>query len=261
MDLASQIAVSCLDQRFLNDAHEIASQSGLTLLTSEKPETTHLNFLLQFESDNNNDYRLELRECASNHKPVYVDFESDALEYRSQFGGGRKQAIARAVGVKSGKMLTVLDATAGLGKDAFVLASLGCRVTMSERNPVAAALLADGLRRFKKSNSDVAGRLLFIRNDSKQLLQQNAGTFDVIYLDPMYPARSKSALVKKELRMLRQLVGDDLDAAVLLQAALQNAAQRVVVKRPVNATGVSPAIRPSHIIKSRNTRYDVYCKP
>jgi 16S rRNA (guanine1516-N2)-methyltransferase len=85
---------------------------------------------------------------------------------------------------------------------------------------------------------------------------------DVVYLDPMYPHRTKSALVKKEMRLLRALVGDDEDTGELLQAALGCAIKRVVVKRPKGAPPVMPtqtnSLRPSAAVESKNTRYDIY---
>ena len=78
---------------------------------------------------------------------LYVDFLSDALNYRRQHGGGIKQALARAVGIKPGIRPSILDATAGLGQDSFLMATLGCKVTMVERSPLIAALLYDGLER------------------------------------------------------------------------------------------------------------------
>ena len=94
------------------------------------------------------DARLELRKLDEPKLGgVYVDFVEGAVAHRRKFGGGRGQSIAKAVGLKSGAMPTVVDATAGLGRDAFVLASLGCKVTLIERSPVVGALLQDGLAR------------------------------------------------------------------------------------------------------------------
>ena len=83
---------------------------------------------------------------------IQVNFVSSQMEYRRTKGGGRHQLIAKAVGLKPNISPVVIDVTAGLGKDAFVLASLGCHVTMAERNPLVRLLLEDGLRRA----SDVA---------------------------------------------------------------------------------------------------------
>lgn len=132
--------------------------------------------------------------------PVFVDFVEGAVAHRRKFGGGRGQSIAKAVGLKAGANPTVVDATAGLGRDAFVLASLGCQVTMLERHPVVAALLADGLQRAQQ-DSEIGGwmreRMSLRSGPALENLQQLGFTPDVVYLDPMFPHRQKSALVKK----------------------------------------------------------------
>lgn len=129
----------------------------------------------------------------------------------------------------------MVDATAGLGQDAFVLASLGCRVTLFERNPVIHALLADGLAR-AAMNVDCAAiveRMRLLEGSSIEwLAQSEIEAADVVYLDPMFPHRDKSALVKKEMQVFRTIVGDDEDSGQLLASALEHARYRVVVKRP-----------------------------
>ena len=116
--------------------------------------------------------------------------------------------------------------TAGLGRDAFVLAGLGCKVIMVERHPVVAALLEDGLRR-AYDDSEIGEwmreRMSLFHGSSIDKLAdavKSTGTeIDVVYLDPMYPHREKSALVKKEMRVFQTLVGADLDADGLLKPA------------------------------------------
>ncbi|WP_455206532.1 class I SAM-dependent methyltransferase [Kaarinaea lacus] len=219
-----------------------------------------LPYLLVVSDHANYDYQLALHFPTENLSPLMVDFQSQRLQYRQKFGGGRQQPIARALGLKKGVTPYVVDATAGLGRDAFVLASLGCHVQMLERHPVIHALLEDGLRRLKlgtdKSNP-LVNALQLIHSDARDWLSATAQSVDTVYLDPMYPHRTKSALVKKEMRVLRQLVGDDLDVVSLLETALQIAGQRVVVKRPKTAPVIGPVV-PSYCIESKNTRYDVY---
>jgi len=206
------------------------------------------------------DYQLTLQFPKEKLSPITVDFQSQRLVYRQKFGGGRQQPIARALGLKKGLTPAVVDATAGLGRDAFVLASLGCPVLMLERHPVIHALLEDGLRRLTlkgDSCKPLTERLNLQCADARQWLATNAQGIDVVYLDPMYPHRTKSALVKKEMRVLRQLVGDDLDVVSVLETALQVARQRVVVKRPKTAPAIGTT-SPSFSVESKNTRYDIY---
>jgi 16S rRNA (guanine1516-N2)-methyltransferase len=206
--------------------------------------------------------RLELREMKNQIGPVYVDFDAKQLNYRRRYGGGRKQPLAKAIGLKHGAMPTVLDATAGLGRDAFILASLGCYVQMVERSPVIAALLYDGLQRAQLNSeigSLVSEHLQLVHDDAQHWLSQlsEIQRFDVIYLDPMYPHRHKAALSKKEMWLFRRMVGDDLDAATLLQTALVHAKQRVVVKRPKWAPHLDE-LKPTFEINSEKTRFDIY---
>lgn len=193
--------------------------------------------------------------------PVFVNFEKGRLGFRIRHGGRGKEPLARAVGLKGPIPPTILDATAGLGRDAFILASLGCQVRLIERSPAIAALLRDGLIRAKAIDKlrAVTERMQLNVGDAITIIGQlsDKDRPDVIYLDPMYPHRNKSALVKKEMRLLRALVGDDLDAPRLLSAALRTARKRVVIKRPRYATTL-PGIRPSHVLFGSTTRFDVY---
>lgn len=206
--------------------------------------------------------RLELRERAADAAgPVYADFTAGRAAHRRLHGGGRAQPLARAVGLKGTAPLTVTDATAGLGQDAFVLASLGAEVTLLERSPVVGALLADALRRARADPdvADIAARMTLQVGEAATLLKTLPPP-DVIYLDPMYPHRTKSALPKKEMRLFRLLVGPDDDAAGLLAAARVAALRRVVVKRPAGAPFLGDA-KPDGRLESKNTRYDLYLTP
>jgi 16S rRNA (guanine1516-N2)-methyltransferase len=164
--------------------------------------------------------------------------------------------------VQPGVRPFVLDATAGLGRDAFVLASLGCQTAMIERQPLIAALLEDGLSR-AKGDEDVGpiiSQMRLLVGNAIALMQAWEGEApQVIYLDPMFPHRDKSALVKKEMRLFRPLVGDDLDAPALLEAALALATHRVVVKRPRKAPIINGP-KPSYALDGKSSRYDIYPK-
>ena len=199
---------------------------------------------------------------------IYVDLVGGAVGHRRKFGGGKGQAIAKAAGLNKGATPTVLDATAGLGRDAFVLASLGCRVQMVERHPVVAALLDDGLARAKQDKEIghwVSDRMSLIHassHDALDKLSQDDSFVkpDIVYLDPMYPHpenKKKSALVKKEMRVFQSLVGADNDADDLITPALALASKRVVVKRPDYAPWLGGE-KPSMAIETKKNRFDVY---
>ncbi|MEW5545862.1 class I SAM-dependent methyltransferase [Pseudomonas soli] len=194
--------------------------------------------------------------------PVRVDFVEGQAAHRRLYGGGNGQMIAKAVGIAQGVRPRVLDATAGLGKDAFVLASLGCQMTLIERQPLIAALLEDGLARARgdaEIGPIVARMQLLTGNAIERMRAWEGEAPQVIYLDPMFPHRDKSALVKKEMRVFRPLVGDDLDAPALLEAALALATHRVVVKRPRKAPIIEGG-KPSHSLEGKSSRYDIYPK-
>lgn len=248
------IVIQAENECLLEQAHALAKTLDLPLYDDQTP---HDALLLVTEKG----LALQLlKEKGSS--PICVDFLHGPLAHRRQYGGGRNQLLARAVGLPDKKNLSILDLTAGLGRDGFVLATLGCRVTLIERQPIIAALLRDGLKRAEQALWFHELHLKLIETDAKAYLQRLASDAmpDVIYLDPMYPERKKSALVKKEMRILRELVGDDCDASDCLALALSllNTKQRVVVKRP----RLAPALhgpQPTLVFPGKSSRFDVYC--
>jgi len=212
---------------------------------------------------NFSDLQVELIDIEHNIH-LSVDFIDGSLGHRKKYGGGRGQTIAKAIGIKQGKPVpSVLDATAGLAKDSYVFACLGCAVTMLERSPIIAELVKDGIARaslcdefydtlkqgFKLYVNDALSHINSIDDENKP---------DVIYLDPMYPDKKKSAAVKKNMQLLQKLLGHDLDTDNVLNAALKKASKRVVVKRPKGAAVLNASCKPSLTYESKGTRYDTY---
>lgn len=231
-------------------AGSLARHLGLEL-THELPASGELYLTLDDEG-------LGVRRSGARQKAVRADFLAPALDYRRRFGGGYRQPLARAVGVSGKHKPRVLDMTAGLGRDSFVLASLGCEVTMLERSRVVAALLADGLRRAEAEPriAGIAARMTLIEGDAIEWLRDHpASPQEVIYVDPMFPARRKSALVKGEMQLLHELVGRDEPVEPLVQAALAQSARRVVVKRPSAAPRSG---KPEFSVRGKRNRFDVY---
>lgn len=197
--------------------------------------------------------------------PIRCDFVDGPLRHRRLHGGGSSQAIAKAVGIRAHRDLFVADLTAGLGGDGFALASLGARVLLFERNPIVAALLADGLARARRHGpiepalALILGRLEHRSGDSRRWLEAltEAGRPDVIYLDPMFPERTKTAKVRKEMAAFHEIVGADADAAELLPLALAQARYRVVVKRARQAPPLGGRA-PGYSLDGKTTRFDVY---
>jgi 16S rRNA (guanine1516-N2)-methyltransferase len=251
--MTEPLAIEAETPELLDAATVLAAEWGFRLSPAPDQE-----YVLRLTGE-----RLELR---SRNNPrsgsVFVDWAGGAAAHRRLFGGGRGQPLARAVGLKAGATPTVLDATAGFGRDAFVLACLGCRVTLLERHPAVAALLADGHRRASADaevGALVRDRMRVVHGDALQWLAglSEAERPDVVYLDPMYPERRKTSLVKKEMRALQELLGKDPHAGDLLPAALAAARQRVVVKRPMGAEALNHQ-PPTMSIKGKQHRYDVY---
>lgn len=205
------------------------------------------------------DGHLELREPGDRPgRGVFIDTTEWGL--RPGAGGlGQKQPLAKAVGRNTTR---VVDATAGLGRDAMLLAARGLEVVAIERNPIVAALLEDAIERVRITLA-AEGRtwsLSLVAADARVALEALDPAPETVYIDPMFPLkRKKSALTKKGVRLLRELAGDDPDAADLLAAAREVATGRVVVKRPTHAEPLAP--EPDLHFDGKLARYDVYLSP
>lgn len=227
---------------------------------------------LPFETTDNDVFQLWLTEgvlalhwlqSPQKMSPLVVDFHQGKAAYRAQHTQLKNESIAKAVGVTGQFKPSVVDGTAGLGRDAFVLAGLGCSVQLIERHTVVAALLDNGLHRAQQEHDfigETCMRMQLIGTDN--LFTGNGYTQepDVVYLDPMYPKTGKQkAQVKKDMQIFQQLVGSDEDADTLLEPALALAKYRVVVKRP-NSAPFLAGREPNSQIKSKKHRFDVYIK-
>lgn len=192
-------------------------------------------------------------------KPLTCDFVNGAVGHRLRFGGGRGQNLAKAVGLKPGVKPNVIDATAGLGRDAFLLASLGARVTLIERSPIMFGLLHDGISRASAAGgiiAEIVDRMTLIHGDAIDLLPTLSP--QIILVDPMHPTRRKSALVKAEMRQIRAIVGIDEDQVELMKTALANASKRVVLKWPIRGNAMAGIRTFSHQIIGKSVRFDVF---
>ncbi len=194
-------------------------------------------------------------------KPFFLDFKSRELIWRALHSGRHSEAVCRAVmgGMESP---AVFDATAGLGRDSFVLQCAGARVTMFERNPVVWALLFDALRRAHGDQAFMASLpngLPALAPLGELASRPELGRADSVYYDPMFPKRRKNALVRIEMRVLQALAGEDRDSDEVLPKLLCRAARRVVVKRPAGARSVfAGGAAPSGSADGGACRYDIY---
>jgi len=198
-----------------------------------------------------------------NQSYVTTDFTSGGLAHRLQFGGGKGQTIAKAIGITSKNKPHILDATAGLGRDSLILANLGCKMSLVEKSPVLyemliqAQLNASDNTLFKQATEE--GFSIYQGDATSFMKKRIIPECDVVYLDPMYPEKKKSALVKKDMQILQKLLGHSTEDEItdLLEAALKFAKQRVVVKRPKGSDAIS-GLKPTMSLNSKKTRYDVY---
>lgn len=302
---STDLLVLCNSPDFRSEAAAAARALSAPLLFNIRPvELDQAPFALLYDEQG-------VSLCHTGRKvpgPVRVDFLAGALDHRRRFGGGKGQMIAKAVGVKAGVYPAVLDVTAGLGRDGFVLACLGCPVHWLERSPLVCRLLEDGLTRARRQAAEgadaelqaILARLSLSEGDGRAYLARLEGVEepqrlseeesqrlngepqrlgeepqrcaekpqrcaekpqrpDVVYLDPMFPERHKSADVKKEMQAFHRLVGRDEDAGELLALALSVARYRVVVKRPRKAPDLA-GVAPSHRIEGKSSRFDVYAR-
>ncbi|MDH5393038.1 MAG: class I SAM-dependent methyltransferase [Gammaproteobacteria bacterium] len=252
--MLSNITIYCADLSKREQASAFANNNNYLFATA-LPVSTAL--YLSFEENS-----LSLHDSHINSS-ISIDFTSGGLAHRLQYGGGKGQTIAKAIGISSKNKPHILDATAGLGRDALILANLGSKVTLVEQSPVLAEMLkqAIDLAADNPLFQQATGAGFELYNDDAALFMDNRiiDGCDVVYLDPMYPEKKKTALVKKDMQILQQLIGHSTaeQNARLLTAAIAFASQRVVVKRPKNAENINgPA--PTMSLHSKKTRYDVY---
>lgn len=222
--------------------------------------------LVENFNNNNSNFRLFRKDNIlylqsiqnKNWLPFFIDFSSNEI-IRRKNQMNNSQEISKAVGIKKDFKPKILDTTAGQGRDSFLLASLGCEITMLERNSIIFLLLNNAIANAKNNAElvDIINRMTLINQDSIDFLKNNKEYFDVIYIDPMFPKSNKSRLVKKDMQIFREIVGDDLDSTELLKYALQQNTKRVVVKRMLNSPFINN-LKPNFQIKGKTTRFDVY---
>jgi 16S rRNA (guanine1516-N2)-methyltransferase len=190
-------------------------------------------------------------------KPFYIDFY-DYLQ-GSTLGEGGRRLLYKAVKLKGDANPHIIDANGGWARDAFFLAQQGFTVTVIERVEVIFKLLTDARERAlaHPELQEIMARMSFIHGDAREFLQQEIHS-KVIYLDPMFPARIKSAKVKKDLQILQSLAETSIDDPnELFFLARQKAAERVIVKRPLNAPFLAE-VKPDFQYLGKTVRFDVY---
>lgn len=188
-----------------------------------------------------------------------IDFTDGSTAYRLRRGAAQSHPLTKATGLLRSPDLTIVDATAGLGRDAFLIASLGFEVRLIERSTRVYDILSQAMQAARETNpelSAIVDRMTLLSGDAQDLLPDlNA---DIVMVDPMHPERTSSALVKQEMRTLRDIVGSDPDSMALVETALATARKRVVLKWPLRAALPDELRRPTFTLSGKTVRYDVF---
>lgn len=200
-----------------------------------------------------------------NNKPLWVNFNNRQLQRRCQKHLLSSELLIKAIGYKSNQPLTIIDATAGLGQDSFLMAHANCQITLLEQHPIVAALLKNGLQRaiVDPTLKPIIARMTLYIIDAKHYLSQllHYQCPDIIYLDPMFAVDNKTAKSKKNMQLLQQLFMQSKiksnNNSELLTIAITKAKKRVVVKRPIKSPALNH-LTPDFSLKGRSNRFDVY---
>lgn len=255
MSVSPIVAICCCAAEPSDSERELAAQLPALLVAHNAACPPSCEFFLRFESTGLTLYHNAARAPGG----LYVDFSDPELLRRS--GDKLKQQnLCKAVGLKGVQRLRILDAMAGLGKDAWMLASAGADVDMLERSPIVFALLQDGIRRGRMqgvASSAVLQRMQLRHADFLHAADE-LPAYDVVYLDPMFPPTNKQARAKKAMYLLQQLLGESAcEESALLTAARKLAQRRVVVKR-ARLSPYLANLKPDIEFKGSANRYDVY---
>ena len=253
-----RIAVWPSDERFIDAASKIAKELNLPIpdYSTGGKDLSNFDFFLEVSNEG-----LILRQFDSKLK-FSINFSDNSIKYRVR--SNRSELLGRAIGVKNDYSKHVVDGTAGFGTDSFILASLGCSVTLCERNSVIAEMLGHAIESAKNNSerwlAESASRMSLVRNDLRALSLEVLDHIDAIYLDPMFPQKKNNAASRKEIELLKSLQSPevlDFEHEDLLEWALNQKVGRVVYKRPIRSKPVGN-ISPSHQLFGRIIRYDVY---
>ena len=193
------------------------------------------------------------------HKPLSIDFTDKKFYMRTQTGKNN-DILFKAIKLNKHQNITVLDGTTGLGRDAFMLASYGFKISLLERNRLLHLMLTDAIANLSVDPklSAVADNItLFpVRHNMQDEIRLHK-KYDVVYLDPMFPVTKNLSLAKKEAQFLQHIVGCDSDQDALLKPAMQLADKKVVVKRASSSCFLA-GDRPSYSVKGNSVRFDIY---
>lgn len=240
------------NNKYLEEAKRVSEKTGYEIVSAD-PDSSYNGLVLRFGEDG--------CDLSGNGMRLRADFTS--MMKRLKKSNLEREFLVRAVRIKGlGRPLSVVDATAGLGEDSMLLAASGSRVHMFEYNPVIAALLKDALDRAAENPelAEAAANITFSGEDSIAALPKLGYEPDVVVLDPMFPERQKSALIKKKFQLLQQLEIPCAEEKELLDAAFKAHPRKIVIKRPLKGPYLA-GVRPGYSLTGKAVRYDCIVIP
>ncbi|MBO7357798.1 MAG: class I SAM-dependent methyltransferase [Lachnospiraceae bacterium] len=188
-----------------------------------------------------------------------MDLIPDFMDLKERVKPGRlnTEVLVKACRVKCENQITVFDATAGLGEDSFILAAAGFNVILYEKDPVIYELLLNAWERGRENPEigAILSRMHIYSGDSTVYLKSLNNKPQVVLLDPMFPERKKSGLIKKKFQLLQKLESPCDNEDSLMEAALIGAGKRIVIKRPVKGPNLAGR-KPDFSYPGKAVRYD-----
>jgi 16S rRNA (guanine1516-N2)-methyltransferase len=251
--MTNKIAITFTDN-MAPQATLLANETNIPLI-SKAGEPSSYDFLLVITPEF---VGLSTPKCPQK-QPFYLDFTDKKLLYRIKHVSLRKELLAKALGTSPKEHPIIIDATAGLGRDSFILAALGYTPILFERSQILFILLRDAMQRGSKipEIANILQKMSLNFEDSCKWMKVHSKQADIVYLDPMFPQRKKSASVKKEMLILQNLLEKSDNEQELLHNALACACKRVVVKRPRLAPPLAEK-KPHFSLAGTTSRFDVY---
>lgn len=237
------LVIKTLDEVPSNISSFVSENRSLFTFYEEKSQINDAEFLFI-----DNDQRLKF--FSKDLGILFFNFEEEMNYHRHKKYILNQEPLAKALGLNKIKDRVIWDVTCGTGKDALLISSFGGKVIAFERNPIIYLLIQDALNHSSREFFKI------YYGDSSALSLPFLGRPDVIYYDPMYPEKKKSALPRKEMQIFKTLIGPDTDSLEFLKWARTKALERVVVKRPSGAVGIMTDVSATY--EGKSTRYDMY---
>lgn len=229
----------------IEKAKKIAERLNIEIITNNKEK---FDILLSMDESG-----LAL---VSDNMKLYGDFSKSIKRIKQN--NLQKEMLIHAVKIKGEKEnLIAIDATAGLGEDSILLAAYGYNVELYEKNPIISELLKDAMERAEKISElkDIIGRMKVHNEDSIIAMQNLKYKPDIILLDPMFPERTKSALIKKKFQILHKIENPCSDENEMLSSAIKANPKKLVIKRPLKGEYLA-GVKPDYSLKGSSIRYD-----